>query len=307
MNSLTKQREIKMTKVNVALIQMTCGEDVQANLDKSVNNIREAAGRGANIICLQELFKSTYFCQIADPQLFNLAEEVDENSPSVKVFRDLAEELGVVLIVGLFEKRAPGVYHNCAVVLDADGSYLGKYRKMHIPEYPHYYEKFYFIPGDLGYKVFETQFGKVGVLICWDQWFPEAARLTALQGAKVIFIPTAIGYIQEGEIDSDPGERVAWEIVQRGHAVANGCYLAAVNRVGFEPDPNGNGGIQFWGSSFISDPYGQITHQASDTEDEILVGEIDLAYVDHVRDVLAQFFRDRRIDSYEELTKRFID
>jgi len=296
-----------MSILNVGLIQMTCGEDVQANFDKTIKNIREAASRGANIICLQELFKSTYFCQIAAPQLFNLAEEVDENSPSVKALRDIADELGVVLIAGLFEKRAPGVYHNCAVVLDADGSYLGKYRKMHIPEAPHYYEKYYFIPGDLGYKVFETQFGKVGVLICWDQWFPEAARLTALKGAQIIFIPTAIGYIQEEDIEEEPAERVAWETVQCGHAVANGCYLAAVNRVGFEPDPNGRGGLQFWGASFISDPYGRIIHQVSETDEEILVGEIDLAYVDHVRDHLAQFFRDRRIDSYGELTKRFID
>lgn len=296
-----------MSTIRIGLIQMTCGQDIQRNLDKAIENIKQATDKGANIICLQELFKSTYFCQVADAQLFKLAEEVDENSTTVKVLRELAAELGIVLIAGLFEKRAPGLYHNTAVVLDADGSYLGKYRKMHIPEYPHYYEKFYFTPGDLGYQVFETKFGKVGLLICWDQWFPEAARLTAMKGAEIIFIPTAIGTIQEGGKSEETGERIAWEIVQRGHAVANGCYLAAVNRVGFETDPNGKGGLHFWGGSFISDPYGRIIKQASETEQEILIQEIDLSFVDEVRDLLAQFFRDRRIDSYGDLTKRFID
>ena len=296
-----------MSTIRIGLIQTTCGEDIQANFDKAIENIRQAADKGANIICLQELFKSEYFCQVADPQLFELAEEVNENSASVKTLRDIAEELGIVLIAGLFEKRAPGVYHNCAIVIDADGSYLGKYRKMHIPEYPHYYEKFYFTPGDLGYQAFETKFGKIGVLICWDQWFPEAARLTAMKGAEIIFIPTAIGGIQENGDYQDSGERSAWEIVQRGHAVANGVYLAAVNRVGFEADPSGKGGLQFSGGSFISDPFGRILKQASVTEDEILIGEIDLTFVDEVRDTLAQFFRDRRIDSYGDITKRFID
>jgi N-carbamoylputrescine amidase len=296
-----------MSTIRIGLIQTTCGEDIQANFDKAIENIRQAADKGANIICLQELFKSEYFCQVADPQLFELAEEVNENSASVKTLRDIAEELGIVLIAGLFEKRAPGVYHNCAIVIDADGSYLGKYRKMHIPEYPHYYEKFYFTPGDLGYQAFETKFGKIGVLICWDQWFPEAARLTAMKGAEIIFIPTAIGGIQENGASQDSGERSAWEVVQRGHAVANGCFLAAVNRVGFEADPSGKGGLQFSGGSFISDPYGRIIKQASETEEEILIQEIDLSFVDEVRDLLAQFFRDRRIDSYGDLTKRFID
>jgi N-carbamoylputrescine amidase len=244
---------------------------------------------------------------VADSQLLKLAEEVDENSATVKELRELAAELGIVLIASLFEKRAPGLYHNTSVVLDADGSFLGMYRKMHIPEYPHYYEKFYFTPGDLGYQAFETKFGKIGVLICWDQWFPEAARLTAMKGAEIIFIPTAIGGIQEDEPYQESGERSAWEIVQRGHAVANGVYLAAVNRVGFETDPSGNGGLHFSGGSFISDPYGRIIKQASGTEEEILIQEIDLTFVDEVRDVLAQFFRDRRIDSYGDLTKRFID
>lgn len=296
-----------MSTIRIGLIQTTCGEDIEANFDKAIENIKQAADKGANIVCLQELFKSTYFCQVADPQLFELAEEVNENSASVKTLRDIAEELGIVLIAGLFEKRAPGVYHNCAIVIDADGSYLGKYRKMHIPEYPHYYEKFYFTPGDLGYQAFETKFGKVGVLICWDQWFPEAARLTAMKGAEIIFIPTAIGGIQEDGPLQESGDRIAWEIVQRGHAVANGCFLAAVNRVGFEADPSGKGGLQFSGGSFISDPYGRIIKQASETEEEILIQEIDLSFVDEVRDLLAQFFRDRRIDSYGDLTKRFID
>ncbi len=297
-----------MRTVNIGLIQMTCGEDVQKIFDKTIENIKKAADKGANIICLQELFKSTYFCQLADPELFKMAEEVDENSTTVTVLRELAAELGIVLIVGLFEKRAPGVYYNAAVVIDADGSYLGKYRKMHIPEDPHYYEKFYFTPGDLGYQVFETKFGKVGVLICWDQWFPEAARLTAMKGAEIIFIPTAIGNLtQEFATVERSDVHAAWETVQRGHAAANGCYLAAVNRVGYEPDPNGKDGLQFWGASFISDPYGRIIKQASETEEENLIAEIDLEFIDEVRDVLAHFFRDRRIDSYGELSKRFID
>jgi N-carbamoylputrescine amidase len=297
-----------MRTVKIGLIQMTCEDDVQANLDKAIENIKEAAVRGANIVCLQELFKSTYFCQTADPELLKLAEEVKADSPSVQRLRDVAGDLGVVLVAGLFEKRAPGVYHNAAVVIDADGTYLGKYRKMHIPEYPHYYEKFYFVPGDLGYQAFDTKYGKVGVLICWDQWFPEAARLTAMKGAEIIFIPTAIGYLQgEDEEMQGTGERVAWETVQRGHAVANGCYLAAVNRVGFEPDPNGDGGLMFWGASFLSDPYGRVVAKASETEEENLIAEIDLEFLEEARDTLAQFFRDRRIDSYGELTKRFID
>jgi N-carbamoylputrescine amidase len=297
-----------MSTVKVGLIQLTCGEDVQANIDKTIYNIREAASEGANIICLQELFKSTYFCQVADPELLKLAEEVEADSPSVKPLREVAKELGIVLVAGLFEKRAPGLFHNCAVVIDADGSYLGKYRKMHIPEYPKYYEKFYFIPGDLGYQVFDTKFGKVGVLICWDQWFPEAARLTAMKGAEIIFIPTAIGYLQaeDGSVQGS-GERDAWETVQRGHAIANGCFLAAVNRVGFEPDPNGKDGLQFWGGSFVSDPYGRVIAQASETDEQNLIAEVDLDFLDEARDTLAQFFRDRRIDSYGDLTKRFLD
>ena len=297
-----------MSTVKIGLIQMTCGEDVRANLDKTIKNIRAAASNGANIICLQELFKSTYLCQVADPELLKLAEEVEADSPSVRPLRDIAKELGIVLVAGLFEKRAPGLYHNCAVVIDADGSYLGKYRKMHIPEYPKYYEKFYFIPGDLGFQAFDTKFGKIGVLICWDQWFPEAARLTAMKGAEIIFIPTAIGYYQapDGSFMGS-GERDAWEIVQRGHAVANGVYLAAVNRVGFEPDPIAEDGLMFWGASFLADPYGHIIEQASETEEEILIGEFDFELLAETRDTLTQFFRDRRIDSYGDLTKRFID
>ena len=299
-----------MSKVKIGLIQTTCGEDIQRNFDKTIENIKQAADEGANIICLQELFKSTYFCQVADPQLFELAEEVNKNSASVKTLRDIAEELGIVLIAGFFEKRAAGVYHNSAVVIDADGTYLGKYRKMHIPEDPHYYEKFYFIPGDLGYKVFKTMYGNIGVLICWDQWFPEAARLTAMKGAEIIFIPTAIGYIREDGDEAENGEadeREAWEIVQRGHAVANGCFLAAVNRVGYEKDPGNKGGLDFWGASFIADPYGRVVKQASDHDEEILVHPIDLSFIEEVRDLLAHFYRDRRIDSYGDLTQRFLD
>jgi N-carbamoylputrescine amidase len=298
-----------MRTVNIGMIQMTCEEDIEKNVDKAVEYIKQAASKGANIVCLQELFKSTYFCQVADPALFFLAEEINENNESIVMLSNLAKELDIVLIAGLFEKRAAGVYHNSAVVIDADGSYLGKYRKMHIPEDPHYYEKFYFIPGDLGYKVFKTKYGKLGVLICWDQWFPEAARLTAMKGAEIIFIPTAIGYIREKNEETkngEAGERVAWEIVQRGHAVANSCYLAAVNRVGFENDPGDKGGLDFWGGSFIADPYGRVVKQASDDDEEILVHPIDLSFVEEARDLLAHFYRDRRIDSYSDLTKRFL-
>ncbi len=250
--------------VSIGLIQMSCSPDVDTNYRKAIDNIREAAARGAQIICLQELFKSLYFCQAVDSELFGLAEVVDADSPTVREISDLAAELDVVIVVSLFEKRASGLYHNAAAVIDADGRYLGKYRKNHIPDDPGYYEKFYFAPGDLGYRVFRTKYADIGVLICWDQWFPEAARLLALKGAEIILIPTAIGYwCSEGAPVTDQGYAESWQIVQRGHAVANACFLAAVNRVGFEPGPEPDGGLEFWGQSFIADPNGQLVAKAS--------------------------------------------
>jgi N-carbamoylputrescine amidase len=231
--------------VKLALIQMTCGDSLDENYEKAVNYIRRAAGQGANIVCTQELFKSRYFCQVEDSANFDLAEEIVAESGTVAQLSELAAELGAVIVASLFEKRAVGLYHNTAVVLDADGSYLGKYRKMHIPDDPLYYEKFYFAPGDLGYKVFRTRYADIGVLICWDQWFPEAARLTAMAGAELILIPTAIGHSTFEDEAQAVAYRDAWQIVQRGHAVANACYLAAVNRVGFEESPEGEVGIDF--------------------------------------------------------------
>jgi N-carbamoylputrescine amidase len=301
--------------VNLGLIQMTCSEDIEDNFDKAFDFIREAASRGAHIVCTQELFKSRYFCQTEDWQAVDLAEKVVLNSPTVLSLSELAAEQQIVLIASLFEKRATGIYHNTAVVLDADGSYLGKYRKMHIPDDPHYFEKFYFTPGDLGYKVFH-----IGVLICWDQWFPEAARLLGLKGSEIIFIPTAIGYStpEEGTTYSH-----AWRTVQQGHAVANGCYLAAVNRVGFEADPSysalspqgssagvgpvGESGIKFWGQSFVADPDGTIVKQASTEKEEILLCEVDLSKVNETKKRFSFPYRDRRVDSYDDLLKLYSD
>ena len=306
--------------VNLGLIQMKCSQDVQANFDKAVDLIKDAAQQGAQIVCTQELFKSPYFCQSEDWREVDLAEKVDENSPTVLRLSELAAELKIVLIASLFEKRAKGLYHNTAVVMDADGSYLGKYRKMHIPDDPHYYEKFYFTPGDLGYKVFHTKYADIGVLICWDQWFPEAARLLGLKGCEIIFIPTAIGY-------STPDEGTtyahAWQTVQQGHAVANACYLAAVNRTGFEADPSGpvtpppgsaagvgpggESGINFWGQSFVADPNGVILKQASIDKEETIICEIDLSEIDETKKRFSFPYRDRRVDSYQDLIRLYSD
>ena len=290
--------------VNVGLIQMSCGENINQNLEKAVEYIKQAASQGANIVCTQELFKSRYFPQVADSEMFSLAEKVDEASPTLRQLCQLAAELEIVLIASLFEKRALGLYHNTAVVIDADGCFLGKYRKMHIPDDPHYYEKYYFTPGDLGYRAFRTRYANIGVLICWDQWFPEAARLTAMKGAELILIPTAIGYSRP---EPDPGYLDAWQVVQRGHAIANACYLAAVNRVGFEESPDGQGGIDFWGRSFVADPDGKVLQQASENEEEILVCPVDLALIEEVRAASSFPFRDRRVDSYGGLTRLFLD
>ncbi len=289
--------------VNIGLIQMACSDDVEENYQKAVDHVRRAAGQGANIICLQELFKARYFPQVVDSQMFSLAEEIDADSPTLRQLCQLAAELEIVLIASLFEKRALGLYHNTAVVIDADGRFLGKYRKMHIPDDPHYYEKYYFAPGDLGYRAFRTRYANIGVLICWDQWFPEAARLTAMRGAEIILIPTAIGYSGP---EPDPGHLDTWQVVQRGHAVANACYLAAVNRVGFEDSPDGQGGIDFWGSSFVADPDGKVLKEASENEEEIVVCPVDLALVEEVRTAWSFPFRDRRVDSYGGLTQLYL-
>lgn len=293
--------------IKIALIQMTCGENIQENYSKAVDYIKEAASKGAQIVCTQELFKSRYFCQVEDNRLVRLAEKIDEDNSTVRELSDLAANLNIVIIASLFEKRAPGLYHNTTVVVDADGDYLGKYRKMHIPDDPHYYEKFYFAPGDLGYQVFRTKFADIGVLICWDQWFPEAARLTAMKGAEIIFIPTAIGHSQPEKADEGKDYQNAWQIVQRGHAVANACYIAAVNRVGFEATPGGEGGINFWGQSFIADPYGKVLAQASEVQDEIVLAPVDLVFGEQAKDSFSFPFRDRRTDSYSGLTELYLD
>jgi N-carbamoylputrescine amidase len=269
--------------IKLALIQMTCGDDLGENYDKAIDYIRRAAGQGAHIVCTQELFKSRYFCQVMDSDLFGLAEEIDKDSPTLRGLSELAQELEIVIVASLFEKRALGLYHNTVVVLDADGSWLGKYRKMHIPDDPLYCEKFYFAPGDLGYRVFKTRYADVGVLICWDQWFPEAARLTAMAGAELIVIPTAIGHSAFEDEAEAVAYRDGWQIVQRGHAVANACYLAAVNRVGFEESPEGGVGVDFWGRSFVSDPNGQIVKQAAGDGEELLVCPVNLSYVEKIR------------------------
>jgi N-carbamoylputrescine amidase len=293
-------------QVKIGLIQMTCGDDRGANIDKAIANIESLAQSGAQIICTQELFQTPYFCQVMDDQNFLLAEEVHAEAETVKSLRTLAADLDVVIIAGLFEKRSVGLYHNSAVVIDADGTYLGKYRKMHIPQDPGYTEKYYFTPGDLGYQVFRTRYADVGVLICWDQWFPEAARLTAMQGAEIIFVPTAIGFDPQNKESERPDEsHAAWQIVQQGHAAANACYFAAVNRVGFEGAPDDSGGIQFWGGSFVADLSGQVAVKASIEEEENLLCSLDLERIEKVRNISSYPFRDRRVDSYQDLTKLY--
>jgi len=289
-----------MSKVKIGLVQMSCTADKQENLEKAVQKIRETASQGAQIICLQELFTSLYFCDVEDYDHFKLAEPIP--GPSTDLLSALAGELGVVIIASLFEKRAQGIYHNTTAVLDADGSYLGKYRKMHIPDDPSYYEKFYFTPGDLGYKVFKTKFATIGVLICWDQWYPEAARITALMGAEILFYPTAIGWATSQDSDTNTEQYGAWQTIQRSHAVANGIHVVSVNRVGFEQ----NGAMNFWGGSFVANPLGTVMYQASHDKEEIFVKELDLSKTDTYR-THWPFMRDRRIDSYQPITKRYID
>ena len=293
----------------VGLLQLSAGPDPEKNVAHALDRIREAAGQGAQVICLPELFRTQYFCQREDAALFDLAEPVP--GPTTDKLAAAAKQTGTAIIGSVFEKRAPGVYHNTAVVLDADGSLAGLYRKMHIPDDPLYYEKFYFTPGDLGFRAFPTRFGKIGTLVCWDQWYPDGARLTALQGAHVLFYPTAIGWHPEEKAEYGAAQHDAWRIIQRAHAIANGVYVAAVNRVGHETG-NVNGdvapgaGLEFWGGSFLADPFGQIVAEAPSDREAVLLGEVDLKKLEDVRRNWP-FLRDRRIDTYGDITHRFID
>jgi N-carbamoylputrescine amidase len=291
-------------KYKIAVIQLNLNDVAENNLKKCVSWVRDAAKQGAEVISLPELYSSHYFCQSEDVDNFSLAEPL--YSTSFIAFSALAKELGVVIIVPFFEKRIAGVYHNSAYIIDADGSEAGLYRKMHIPDDPHFYEKFYFTPGDIGFKAFPTQKGKIGTLICWDQWFPEAARLTSLQGADVLFYPTAIGWHPLEKEQYGINQHGAWMNVMKGHAVANGVYVAAANRIGLEQYIEGTAGIEFWGSSFIAGPQGEILAQASHDKEEILIAEVDIDLQENVRQNWP-FFRDRRIDAFGDITKRAID
>lgn len=292
----------KEEKFTVGLVQMSCSTDVGENLDKAVARVREAAAKGAQIVCLPELFRSQYFCREENAELFALAEPIP--GPSTDVLTKLAAELGVVLIASLFERRAAGLYHNTAVVIDSDGAITGLYRKMHIPDDPLYFEKFYFTPGDLGFQNFDTRFGRLGVLVCWDQWYPEGARLTALQGANVLFYPTAIGWHPSEKAEYGAAQLDAWRTIQRGHAIANGIYVCAVNRIGYEGPPER--GLEFWGNSFVCDPFGQVIAEASTDKEEILIAECDPQRMEEVRRNWP-FLRDRRIDAYEQICRRWLD
>ena len=294
-----------MRTLKIGILQQHNVADRTDNMMRLAKGIEDLAKRGAQLIVLQELHNSLYFCQVEDVNNFDLAEPIP--GPSTGFYGELAKQFGVVIVTSLFEKRAPGLYHNTAVVIEKDGTIAGKYRKMHIPDDPAYYEKFYFTPGDLGFHPIETSVGKLGVLVCWDQWYPEAARLMALQGAEILIYPTAIGYADEDTPEEQQRQREAWTTVMRGHAVANGLPVIAVNRVGFEPDPsNQTPGIQFWGSSFIAGPQGELFYRASEKEEESLVVELDLERCEQVRRWWP-FLRDRRIEDYTEITKRFID
>lgn len=291
--------------MKLGILQLHITADIADNKTRLAEGIIDLAHRGAELIVLQELHNTLYFCQVEDVENFNLAEPIP--GPSTDFYGKLAKGLGVVIVTSLFERRAPGLYHNTAVVIEKDGTIAGKYRKMHIPDDPAYYEKFYFTPGDLGFHPIQTSVGKLGVLVCWDQWYPEAARLMALQGAEMLIYPTAIGYATYDTEEEQQRQREAWTTVMRGHAVANGLPVVAVNRVGFEPDPSGQtDGIQFWGSSFVAGPQGELHYRASDKEEESLVVDIDLKHSEDVRRWWP-FLRDRRIENYGEITKRFID
>jgi len=300
---------LPLERFRVGLIQMSATPDPDENLGRAIERVRQAAAQGAHVICLPELFQTQYFCQREDASLFDLAEPIP--GPTSNRLSQLAAELHVVLIASLFEKRAAGVYHNTAAVYDTNGTLVGLYRKMHIPDDPLYYEKFYFTPGDLGFRTFDTAVGRLGTLVCWDQWYPEGARLTALKGAQVLFYPTAIGWHPAEKADFGPAQHDAWRTIQRAHAIANGVYVAVVNRTGFE---TGNirgksapgGGLEFWGGSFLCDPFGRVTAEASHDKEEILLGDIDLRTLEDIRRNWP-FLRDRRIDSYAPITSRLID
>ena len=294
-----------MSELRIGILQQQKTADIVANIKAIEEEVTDLARRGAQLVILSELHNSLYFCQVEDVNNFDLAETIP--GPSTDFYGALAKKLGIVMVISLFEKRAPGLYHNTAVVIEKDGSIAGIYRKMHIPDDPAYYEKFYFTPGDLGFHPIQTSVGKLGVLVCWDQWYPEAARLMALQGAEILIYPTAIGYESSDTPEEQQRQRTAWTTVQRGHAVANGLPVVTVNRVGHEPDPSGQtNGIQFWGSSFVAGPQGELFYQASDNEEESLVLDIDLGHSEQVRRWWP-FLRDRRIDEYGDITKRFID
>lgn len=294
-----------MKKIKIGFLQQHNVADQQLNITRLASGIANLAEHGAQLIVLQELHNSLYFCQTENVNLFDLAEPIP--GPSTNFYGELARQYGVVIVTSLFERRAAGLYHNTAVVIEKDGTIAGKYRKMHIPDDPAYYEKFYFTPGDLGFQPIETSLGKLGVLVCWDQWYPEAARLMALQGAELLIYPTAIGYESSDTEDEQQRQREAWTTVQRGHAVANGLPVVSVNRVGYEPDPSGQTkGIQFWGSSMVVGPQGEMLYRASEVEEECTIVSVDLNHSEHVRRWWP-FLRDRRIDAYEDITKRYID
>ncbi len=286
----------------LGLVQMTCSLNAEENLAKAIEGVRSAASQGAEIVCLQELFKSQYFCREENAELFNLAESIP--GPSTEALSAVAKDLQVSIVASLFEKRAQGLYHNTAAIIDADGALIGRYRKMHIPDDPLYYEKFYFTPGDLGFQNFETRYSRIGVLVCWDQWYPEGARITSLQGANVLFYPTAIGWHPSEKAEYGEAQLDAWRTVQRAHSISNGVFVAAVNRTGFEGPAES--GIEFWGNSFVSDPFGRVLEQASADKEEILVVNCDPKNMDEVRRNWP-FLRDRRIDAYSPITQRWLD
>jgi len=296
-------------RFRVGLVQMSCGPEPEANLQKAIDRVAAAAGRGAQVICLPELFQTQYFCQREDASLFDLAEPIP--GPTSAKLGEVAKKHKIVLVASLFEKRAPGVYHNTAAVFDTDGALRGLYRKMHIPDDPLYYEKYYFTPGDLGFRAHNTSFGRVGTLVCWDQWYPEGARLTALQGASILFYPTAIGWHPAEKADFGTAQHDAWRTIQRAHGIANGVYVGVVNRVGFETgnirgkSASGDG-LEFWGGSFLCDPFGTVLAEASHDKEEILIGDVDLRKLEEIRRNWP-FLRDRRIDSYAPITSRMLD
>ena len=296
-------------RFRVGLVQMSCGPEPEANLQKAIDRVADAAGRGAQVICLPELFQTQYFCQREDASLFDLAEPIP--GPTSAKLGEIAKKHNIVLVASLFEKHAPGVYHNTAAVFDSDGALRGLYRKMHIPDDPLYYEKYYFTPGDLGFRAHDTSFGRVGTLVCWDQWYPEGARLTALQGASILFYPTAIGWHPAEKADFGTAQHDAWRTIQRAHGIANGVYVGVVNRVGFETgnirgkSASGDG-LEFWGGSFLCDPFGTVLAEASHEKEEILIGDVDLRKLEEIRRNWP-FLRDRRIDSYAPITSRMLD